>query len=539
MSQNDLVIANQGFPAFRSDLNSALQALATNNSGTSAPSTTYANMWWYDSANNLLYIRNEDNDAWIKFAELDQTNDKFVLSGTLQLDDGTVSAPALTFNSDTNLGIYRGGTDILKFATAGTDAVTIDASQNAIFANDVQLKSDASVLSFGSDLDVTVTHDADDGLVFKSTATGDDNPFLLTLQTGETDLAADDVIGKIQFQAPDEGTGTDAILVSGAIQAVAEGDHSSSSNSTRLEFMTGASEAATTKASLTSGGRLGVGTTSPDGGIHVKGNGEHGIINIQPGGTSGSSNNNYLRFLQSNTDTNPGIELEAGASASTSMELAVKCRNSGSLNTHSTFKASGQLFIGTTSDLGGHTIQQKRTDAGGCLYLECNASSGSQSFLDIVNAANTGTSQGVRFHTNGYGNIRGTISWDNSSTSYNTSSDYRLKENVVTDWNATTRLKQLKPCRFNFISDADKTVDGFLAHEVSSIVPEAIVGEKDAVTDEVLYVNGDEIPEDKKVGDVKEASKIIPQQIDQSKLVPLLVKTIQELEARITTLESG
>lgn len=130
MSQNDFTIANQGFPAFRADLNSALQALASNSSGATAPSTTFANMWWYDSANNIMYIRNEDNDAWIKFAELDQTNDKFVLSGTLQLDDGTVSAPALTFNSDTNMGIYRGGTDILKFVTAGTDAITIDASQN-------------------------------------------------------------------------------------------------------------------------------------------------------------------------------------------------------------------------------------------------------------------------------------------------------------------------------------------------------------------------------------------------------------------------
>ena len=128
MSQNDYTIANQGFPAFRADLNSALQAIATNNSGTSAPSTMFANMWWYDSANNILYIRNEDNDAWIKFAELDQTNDKFILSGTLQLDDGTVSAPALTFNSDTNMGLYRGGTDILKFVTAGADRLTILAN---------------------------------------------------------------------------------------------------------------------------------------------------------------------------------------------------------------------------------------------------------------------------------------------------------------------------------------------------------------------------------------------------------------------------
>ena len=73
--------------------------------------------------------------------------------------------------------------------------------------------ADGSVIYFGADQDVTVTHDPDDGLFFKSAATADDNPFLLTLQTGETDLAADDVIGKIAFQAPDEGTGTDLSLI--------------------------------------------------------------------------------------------------------------------------------------------------------------------------------------------------------------------------------------------------------------------------------------------------------------------------------------
>jgi len=116
------------------------------------------------------------------------------------------------------------------------------------------------------------------------------------------------------------------------------------------------------------------------------------------------------------------------------------------------------------------------------------------------------------------GNTTGSISVTSNTTAYNTSSDYRLKENVSYDFDATTRLKQLKPARFNFISDADKTVDGFLAHEVSSIVPEAINGTKDAVDE-------DGNPE--------------YQGIDQSKLVPLLVKTIQELEARITTLEAN
>ena len=118
----------------------------------------------------------------------------------------------------------------------------------------------------------------------------------------------------------------------------------------------------------------------------------------------------------------------------------------------------------------------------------------------------------------------GTITSTTGSTSYNTSSDYRLKENVSYEWDATTRLKQLKPARFNFIALPDTTVDGFLAHEAQEIVPECVTGTKDAVdADGVAVMQG----------------------IDQSKLVPLLVKAIQEqqaiidsLTARIEALES-
>ena len=100
--------------------------------------------------------------------------------------------------------------------------------------DDLRLISDSAVLSFGADSEITITHVADTGLNIKHTATADDKPIILTLQTGETDMAANDVIGAIRFQAPDEGTGTDAILVAAAIQAVSEGDFSSSSNATRL-----------------------------------------------------------------------------------------------------------------------------------------------------------------------------------------------------------------------------------------------------------------------------------------------------------------
>ena len=151
------------------------------------------------------------------------------------------------------------GSGVLSFATASSaDPTSADGDSLGTASaewSDLYL-ADGGIIYFGNDQDVTLTHDPDDGLFLKSIATGDDNPVLLTLQTGETDLAANDVIGKIAFQAPDEGTGTDAILVSAAIQARAEGDHSSSSNATSLDFMTGASEAAAKKMSLTSAGHL-------------------------------------------------------------------------------------------------------------------------------------------------------------------------------------------------------------------------------------------------------------------------------------------
>ena len=111
----------------------------------------------------------------------------------------------------------------------------------------------------------------------------------------------------------------------------------------------------------------------------------------------------------------------------------------------------------------------------------------------------------------------GRISTSGSATSYVTSSDYRLKENIVPISDSISRLNQLKPSRFNFIEEPGKIVDGFIAHEVQDIVPEAIVGEKD---------------------EVDEDGGIIPQGIDQAKLVPLLVAAVQELEARVKELEN-
>ena len=110
----------------------------------------------------------------------------------------------------------------------------------------------------------------------------------------------------------------------------------------------------------------------------------------------------------------------------------------------------------------------------------------------------------------------GSITTSSSATAYNTSSDYRLKENAVSISDGITRLKTLKPYRFNFKTDASKTVDGFFAHEVTA-VPEAITGTKDEV-------DSDNNP--------------VYQGIDQSKLVPLLTAALQEAVAKIEVLET-
>ena len=119
----------------------------------------------------------------------------------------------------------------------------------------------------------------------------------------------------------------------------------------------------------------------------------------------------------------------------------------------------------------------------------------------------------------------GSITVNSSSTAYNTSSDYRLKENVTAISDGITRLKTLKPSRFNFKSDASTTVDGFLAHEVTA-VPEAIFGVKDGVYDE-----------DDDEANIKKGDPLY-QVIDQSKLVPLLTAALQEAITEIETLKT-
>ena len=123
MSQNDFTIANQGFPAFRSDLNGALQALATLSAGTSAPSTTFAYQLWYDSTNDILKIRNADDDAWITLFTFNQSTDSVQVSGEELVDDLTpqLGGPLDTNGKNITFGDSSGASDDRLTFGAGTD----------------------------------------------------------------------------------------------------------------------------------------------------------------------------------------------------------------------------------------------------------------------------------------------------------------------------------------------------------------------------------------------------------------------------------
>jgi len=270
-----------------------------------------------------------------------------------------------------------------------------------------------------------------------------------------------------------------------------------------------------------SSGDVGIGPSTINKTLHISKSTTSTDGTVYPGlqieNTSAGSGNSYANLVLhgGNTTTQFSILVDGRSSNSdvyirTDTATPLRFLTNGSERMQ--IDDEGNLLVGGTSDTG---FQIVSTAAGTNGCLDCISSSTNGYYaLRIDMHANNNYAQLFRQG----GSVVGTILISSGSTQYNTSSDYRLKENVTYDFDATSRLKQLKPCRFNFKIDADKTKDGFLAHEVQTIVPEAVSGEKDAVDAD---------------------GNIDPQGIDQSKLVPLLVKTIQELEARISSQETN
>jgi hypothetical protein len=186
----------------------------------------------------------------------------------------------------------------------------------------------------------------------------------------------------------------------------------------------------------------------------------------------------------------------------------------------------GRLVFSTTADGASSPTERMRIDSAGRTGFGVSPNSYGDNGLITLNGTNytrcifsniNGTSSATHVtFGNGNGAV-GSITTSGSATAYNTSSDYRLKENVVPLTGAADRVTQIPVHRFNFIADPDKTVDGFLAHEAQAVVPECVTGTKDEV-------DSDGNP--------------VYQGIDQSKLVPLLTAALQEALAEIESLKA-
>ena len=262
--------------------------------------------------------------------------------------------------------------------------------------------------------------------------------------------------------------------------------------------------------SIDSSSRVGIGSATPD-----------QLLTLQSGGDSQIS-------LKNSSGTTKGYIGTAGGFGSAGTDdLRIRSDSSNIVFGFSgtekmRLTSDGRLGVGTASLSNKFQVE------------EDSSSNWVASYHDSRTDCTVGASM-IAFSRGSSYTSTGSITTGPSSTAFNTSSDYRLKENLVGLDGALGRLAQLKTYRFNFISDPDTTVDGFVAHEVSDVVPEAVTGEKDEVETVQIPVEGSDPDEPV---ETKEVERIKPQGIDQSKLVPLLVAAVQELSAKVAALES-
>ena len=473
--------------------------------------------------------------------------------GNWRFKDAGTSVLTVSRDSDTSVNLFSAISDAdIKFQ--GNDggstitALTLDMSLagTAIFNHDIEMP-DSGLLRMGAGGDLILTSDGTNGTIFTN------NGNLTADAAGELIIDVDLQGEGNGILLKDDGTlygnifrtSSDLVIMSSASDEdlIFKGNDGGSTITALTLDMSDAG-----KASFNAGASFANGCTIVGG--------DFGTLLLD---NADASHGTQLLF-QHNSTVNTGADIQMSDAGGLKIRtLAVEpitlhvAASAGSPQEVIRFHTTKKISYGRTS-----------TIAGSHFAFEYNSNDGVGINLSSTDA--TGNAHNQIVFTRNDSTV-GTISTNGSNTTYGTNSDYRLKENVAYTWDATSRLKQLKPARFNFIADADTTVDGFLAHEVSSIVPESVVGTKDEtrnVTNAVLSSSGKVLDEDitkdewtagkltttDSDGNTVDAlypsnstwatshTEPVMQNIDQSKLVPLLVKSLQEAVIKIETLEA-
>ena len=489
-----------------------------------------------------------------------------------------VVAPALCIGSEYVLPTADGsagqlmctdGSGALVFATAASSGISWDGST----ANGVATYKDADEAT----VEANLTFDGTD-LAIGNTAPSSYMDSVHGLIIGDTSDATSEIA------IATTTTGTAEINFTDTADTTNQAQISYNHSNANLDFKTTQS-GGVFKFSPDTGGsvllqvgdassnaRVGIGTTAPDGKLHVH-TASAGSVTANSAADElvieGSGSQVGMQFLSPN-DAKQFIlfgdpdATNAGQISYTHDTNALRFYTSTAERMQ--IDTDGWLIVGPNMDTNSSTVGFRVHPSAGIGYFSADSST----TMYLTRISNTGTI--IDFYQ--CVSSVGTISVGASSVAYNTSSDYRLKENVVDLTGAVNRVAQLQPHRFNFIADPDTTVDGFVAHEVSDIVPEAITGTKDGMQDvenvvvdadggivardqtEANWLAGKEPTLVSEATDDEEAVYADPlyaadtvwhetltvpdyQGIDQAKLVPLLTAAIQELTARVAALESA
>ena len=468
MAQHDYVIDNSTGANVRADINSALLAISSNNSGSSAPSTTYALQSFADTTNDMLKLRNEANNAFVNLRKFD---------GSLPLPDGSASNPSLFFDDDTNTGIFSSADNAINFATGGVER--LEMSNTSTIFNDG-----------GNDIDFAIEGDTDANLFYLNAGNdaigigtnAADTPLHVFKQLSDRTARFQRI--STQFIDIKQTSGINSFTSTGKDFEIGTTD------SQNLIFDTNDQP----RIVVDSSGSVLIGTSSS--------------VNV----ASSSS-----ALLQ--------VELSSGISAAF-YSTANAANPSGVLALGHARNASGAALVdddvvGEIRFAGGDGTDINTQAA--LIQAKIDGSPSSNNMpTDLIFFTNSGgASVAQKMIISKNGDI-GAPSGDNIFDA----SDERLKENIIELSDCLNKINQLKPISYNYKTGWNKYTEGKTKYgfgaQTTQKVDELLI---ESFSDEDADLNGVKI------------SNIL--RVNEKFIIPMLVKAVQELSAKVEALEAA
>ena len=462
-----------------------------------------------DGAETKIRLFNTDNDnTTTQTAALYLSPDSraTALTGLRSIKENADMSTSAARDVSLSLNTLQNNSQVeaLRINSSGKILIGDDTAENTMGLN-------ANVQTFGTDA-------SSSGVAIRRGSNDAQAAFLILSKSRNTSVGSrtilnnGDEVGNIFFVADD---GTDLISNTAAIKSQIDAAPGANDTPGNLSFWTTAdgSNSATQRMKITSAGKIGIGLDNPN-----------TLLHIQDAAISGyGSQSSSLLVLEDTGNTS--LEIASGFNNTGSIFFGdTGSSNKGQINYLHGSGGDAMTFITndgerlrirsggdvtTTGDTGFTRTTAGITARAGDSF---NIARASGTPLEVCRTTNTGNMINFFYGTTNVASI----SYNGSNMTYGGTSDYRLKENVVEMTGGIDAVKKLNPIKFNFIDTPEKTVEGFIAHEVQEVIPQAVTGEKDCEVDE----------EGKGY-----------QQLDPAQLVPTLTTALQEAITRIETLE--